>query len=80
MEETMRKIAIVLAALGVATVLSAAVVPAQAHDWRYGWRGHERHEHEWRGQRWYPGYYGYRYYAPSAYLAAPGLTFGFAFR
>jgi len=29
----MRKIAIVLAALGFATVLSAAVVPAQAHDW-----------------------------------------------
>ena len=24
--------------------------------------------------------YGYRYYAPSAYLAVPGLPFGFAFR
>jgi hypothetical protein len=80
LEETMRKIATVVAALGIATVLSATVVPAQAHDWGYGWRGHERHEHEWRGHRWYPGYYGYRYYAPSAYLAVPGLTFGFAFR
>jgi hypothetical protein len=77
MEETMRKIAIVLAALGVATMLSAAILPAQAHDWGYGWRGHERYEHEWRGHRWHPGYYGYRYYAPSTYLAAPGLTFGF---
>ena len=76
----MRKIAIVLAALGVATVLSAGVVPAQAHDWGHGWRGHERHEHEWHGQRWYPGYYGYRYYGPSGYLVLPGLTFGFGFR
>ena len=80
MEKTMRKIAIVLAALGFATMLSAAVLPAQAHDWGYGWRGHERYEHAWRGHRWHPGYYGYRYYAPSTYLAAPGLTFGFAFR
>jgi hypothetical protein len=72
----MRKIAIGLAALGVATVLSAAAVPAQAHDRSYGWRG----QHAWRGHRWYPGYYGYRYYAPSAYLAVPGLTFGFALR
>ena len=80
MEKAMRKIAIVLAALGVATMLSAAVLPAQAHDWGYGWRGHERYEHEWRSHRWHPGYYGYRYYAPSTYLAAPGLTFGFAFR
>ena len=76
----MRNIATVLAALGFAMVLSAAAVPAQAHDLRDGWRGHERHEHEWRGHRWYPGYYGYHYYAPSAYLAVPGLPFGFAFR
>jgi len=80
MEKAMRKIAIVLAALGAATMLSATVLPAQAHDWGYGWRGHERYEHEWRGHRWHPGYYGYRYYAPSTYLAAPGETFGFAFR
>lgn len=73
----MRKIAIVLAALGIAAVLSAPVVTAQAHDWGHGWRGHERHEHEWRGHRWYPGY---RYDAPSAYLAVPGLPFGFAVR
>ena len=80
MEKAMRKIAIVLAALGLATMLSAAVLPAQAqaHDWGYGWRGHERYEHEWRGHRWHPGYYSYRYYGPSTYLAAPGLTFGFA--
>ena len=76
----MRKIAIVLAALGIATVLSAAVAPAQAHDWGYGWRGHERYAHGWRGHRWYPEYHGYRYYAPSPNLAVPGLTFGFAFR
>ena len=56
MEKAMRKIAIVLAALGVATMLSAAVLPAQAHDWGYGWRGQERYEHEWRGHRWHPGY------------------------
>jgi len=74
----MRKIAIVLAALGIATVLSAAVVPAQAHDWGYGWRGHERYAHEWHGHRWYPEYHRYR--APSAYLAVPGLTFGFGSR
>jgi hypothetical protein len=61
-------------------VLSAAVVPAQAQDWKDGWRGHQRYEHEWRGHRWYPGYYGYRYHASSAYLAVPGLPFGFAFR
>ena len=79
MEKAMRKIAIVLAAVGVATMLSAAVLPAQAHDWGY-WRGHARYEHEWRGHRWHPGYYAYRYYAPSTYLAVPGLTYGFAFR
>ena len=76
----MRKIAIVLAALGIATVLSAAVVPAQARDWGYGWRGHERYAHEWRGHRWYPEYHGYRYYAPPTYSAEPAPTFGFAFR
>lgn len=76
----MRKIPTILAALGIAAVLSAAVAPAQAHDWGYGWRGHERHEHEWRGHYWHPGYSSYRYYAPSAHLAAPGLSYGFTVR
>lgn len=71
----MRKIPIILAALGIAAVLSAGVAPAQAHDWGHGWRGHERHEHEWRGHRWYPGYSTYRYYAPSEYPGIPGLPF-----
>jgi hypothetical protein len=79
----MRKIPIVLAALGIATVVSAAAVaPAQAHDeWGHGWRGHERREHEWRDYRWYPGYSSYRYYYPPfAYSAVPGLPFGFVVR
>jgi hypothetical protein len=45
-----------------------------------GGSGQERYAHEWHGHRWYPEYHGYRYYAPSTYLAVPGLTFGFAFR
>ena len=80
----MRRVAFVLATVGLIAVATTAT-QARAHDgwWRYSeWREHAWREHEWSEREWHrhwwrahhywqPGYYG-GYYAPPA-----GVTFGF---
>ena len=89
----MRRVAMVLATVGLIAVGMAAT-PARAHDgwWGYpesrenGWREHEWRQREWRHhwwreqhRYWNPGYYGYGSYAPPAYYQ-PGVTLGADFR
>ena len=89
----MRRVAIVLATVGLIAVGMAATT-ARAYDgwrgypeWREnGWREHEWREREWRRhwwrehhRHWTPGYYGYSSYAPPAYYE-PGIALGFDFR
>jgi hypothetical protein len=76
----MRRVALVLATVGLIAVGMAAT-EAQAHDgwWGYPeWREHASWEHEWREREWrrhwwyqhhywQPSYYGYGYYAAPAY-------------
>lgn len=82
----MRRITMVIGALGVLGVVAASA-PARAHEDGYdnGWRHHDWREHEWRERAWQayapppvvyapPGYYvPPSYYAPlpQAYYAPP---------
>jgi hypothetical protein len=89
----MRRVAMVLATVGLIAVGTAAT-PARAHEgwWGYpesredGWREHEWRQREWRHhwwrehhRYWNPGHYRYGLYAPLAYYD-PRLTLGFEFR
>ena len=74
----MRRLAMVLATVGLVAVGMAAT-PARAHD---GWWGYpEWRENGWREHHRYgnPGYYGDGSYGPPAYYQ-PGVTLGADFR
>jgi hypothetical protein len=91
-ERDMRRVAMVLATVGLIAV-GMATTPARAHDgwWGYPeWREHAWREREWREREWrrhwwrehhyrQPGNYGYSYYTPPTYYQ-PGVTYGYDFR
>lgn len=56
----MRRFALALAAAGIITTLGFAGLPAQAHEW--GWGYHRGYQQEWRGHQWreHRGGYGSR--------------------
>jgi hypothetical protein len=84
MEDQMRRVAILLGAVGMMALGIAAIpAPAQAQDgwWGYpGWRGEAWREHEWRRHHsWRHWYYDQGYYHPYRHHG-PRVFSGFSFR